>query len=363
MGKFTHFSTGFSCPSCSKTLNVSVQYMLEYFEGKETRCPNCGQAFDWWQTVLDVIREDREPMQTLASIGANWTIIMVKATPNKAFQVDLTEHGIPEDARVLDISGQLFRDQYIGGIIPLEMHTNIRPRHIIPSKITIYPASLEESQLIEKDIPLFVTWGSKLFDDYAWQSLIDAFHAYVSRNYVATIVPANVAIESILGRVMTAFFEPLVARDRLKSFLQDGATYSHQLNVLLPALLSLTNIHNLPDNIRGKLNRLRDLRNEIAHKGHVKNFGKEEAAECLTAALFGFDYFKFVAPNLIARANVMSVLSAEASQDYSRNIGTYIREDYHKAGSPYGDTDEGLHKWVEELIRANGRGASEFGAI
>jgi hypothetical protein len=56
-------------------------------------------------------------------------------------------------------------------------------------------------------------------------------------------------------------------------------------------------------------------------------------------------------------------ISTEAAQNYARGIGVHLREDYRKAGLPYGDADEGFTRWVKELIQAKGRGNTEFGAI
>jgi len=77
--------------------------------------------------------------------------------------------------------------------------------------------------------------------------------------------------------------------------LESGATYSHQLNVVLPAFVSILKMPCLPDNIRGSLNRLRKLRNDMAHRGGLDiPIEKETAAEYLCAALFGFHYLKLI---------------------------------------------------------------------
>ena len=81
----------------------------------------------------------------------------------------------------------------------------------------------------------------------------------------------------------------------IKPFLDDAATYSHQLNVLLPLVAEWSRVPHLPDHIRGALNRLRRLRNDIAHRGKPEALlTPAEAAEVLCAALFGFRYVGFL---------------------------------------------------------------------
>jgi hypothetical protein len=81
------------------------------------------------------------------------------------------------------------------------------------------------------------------------------------------------------------------------------ATYGHQLNVILPALLRSSTAPQLPIAIRGLLNRLRELRHQMAHEGRLEeDLDRYEAAELLCAALFGFRYVSLVRPFLLPGA-------------------------------------------------------------
>ena len=79
------------------------------------------------------------------------------------------------------------------------------------------------------------------------------------------------------------------------------ATYSHQLNVLLPVVAALGKVPPLLDSIRGVLNRLNKLRNYQAHRALSPSpLTKHDAAELLTAALLGVAYGEMVSPVLIS---------------------------------------------------------------
>jgi hypothetical protein len=149
-----------------------------------------------------------------------------------------------------------------------------------------------------------VSWVPHTGGDYAWQNLVHAFEAFMAERYEATVIPANVGVESTLGQILSAFVEKSASRDRVKSFLEDGATYGHQLNVILPNLIRLFHLPPFSAHIRGFLNRLRELRNELAHRGFLeKSLGKEAAAQYLCAALFAFHYINLVRPALTAEAD------------------------------------------------------------
>ncbi len=86
----------------------------------------------------------------------------------------------------------------------------------------------------------------------------------------------------------------------MRRFLQDAATYGHQLNVLLPSFGDLTDSVPLRDDMRGHLNRLRDLRNALAHgKITTASIDINQAAESLCAAVFGVRYLELIEPELL----------------------------------------------------------------
>ena len=90
-----------------------------------------------------------------------------------------------------------------------------------------------------------------------------------------------------------------ISKGRVKDFVKDGLTSSVALNIILPLLCDLHGVKRLPDAIRGELNRLRDLRNQFVHDGLKKEEVSEYvAAELLSAAMFGFEYLRYVEPRL-----------------------------------------------------------------
>ncbi len=116
---------------------------------------------------------------------------------------------------------------------------------------------------------------------------------------------ANVAIEARLARLLTSFLEQFVGKERTNRFLEQGATYSYQLNVLLPVFSSLRGVKPLPDLIRGHLNELRAYRNDISHKGvPSKKLDQNNMANCICAALFGFHYLNLIESSFLNSTGV-----------------------------------------------------------
>jgi hypothetical protein len=144
---------------------------------------------------------------------------------------------------------------------------------------------------------------------------VQAFAAFVSGNYPALVIPANVAVESRLSRLLSS---TLTLRDipsyRVEDFLTSAATYSYQLNVVLPLILNLLGVPQLAPPVRGALNRLRSLRNSLAHLGQLKaEISSAEAAELVAGALFGFRFLEVVEPALIGDQISTTDRSSDAS--------------------------------------------------
>ena len=130
-------------------------------------------------------------------------------------------------------------------------------------------------------------------------SLTDAFVAYSNDEYMDSIVPANVAVESALLRLLSAFLRRYVGNERVDIFLNSSATYSDQLNLILPLVCSLKGLPILSTEIRGLLNSLRRYRNNMAHRGIVENpLAKEQIADMLCAAIFGYGYISLIESEL-----------------------------------------------------------------
>ena len=130
--------------------------------------------------------------------------------------------------------------------------------------------------------------------------MVAAFDAYADGDFDDAVIPANVAVESKLYRFLSQHLHAVASKERLTDFLDNRATYSAQLNILLPLVMRSTGLQLLGTNIRGLLNALRDARNDVAHRGACDPpLTRARSSELLTAALFGFRYVDFLTQKLI----------------------------------------------------------------
>lgn len=285
------------CPSCGAPIQIEEGLFERFFSSISIQCPSCKQPLDWWQTAFREVSENFMFNQAFSLISARSKIFRVILQPGKRTSYRLTDFGIPPDAKVLYVnytpSGSLF---------PAELHGNVATAKTSRQVVYLWPVPLGNDQVpSETEVSVFVTWVPHSQLDDSWKNIVTAFEAYVASDYAATVVPANVAVELALSIMLNNYLPQYVGKERTKSFLKDAATYSHQLNVVLPLLVGLLKLPPLPEQIRGFLNSLRGLRNDIAHLGTTeKPIGKEQCAELLCAALFGFQYVRLLQLKLLS---------------------------------------------------------------
>jgi hypothetical protein len=287
-----HFEGGVPCPNCHLVLELRPQNSYAYFLGTPLVCQACSHKFDYWELVIsEVTRPD--PWSALGVLGAHFTAFQVVLKPQELLRIDLREHGVAQDARLLHLS-------LIGigtGAIPIEW----RPREILyaaPSPyVQVYGAPPFEKG--EEPGPArlncSVHWLPVSAYDTSWLNLAAGFESYSSRRFIDSIVPANVAVESRLTKLANEILVLTSSKERVRHFLDEAATYGYQLNVLIPALVSARGIPVMPNQLRGLLNRLRDYRNDLAHKGVLDSpLDQRATGEILAAALVGCHYTNFV---------------------------------------------------------------------
>lgn len=216
--------------------------------------------------------------------------------PNDVIDIKFSEYGIPKDVVILGVN---ITPQGSNLIVTTEW-PNYYIKNSSMTHLRLYGQQRDNLSPHPTRVAIIVTWIYHSFDDESWKYIMDAFRQYQSNNYLFSIIPANIAFESILSRFLTSVFEKFATKDRVESFLSNGATYSHQLNVLLPSLAKIAKTSVLPEHISGHLNRLRKLRNDLVHSGKLESIlTEEEVAQFLCSVLFGFHYIKTCGPKIL----------------------------------------------------------------
>lgn len=284
------------CPSCGNPIQVEQKQIIDYFKGQLIACARCHSTLDWWSTSCREIEDNFMQNQAFVFIGAQTLLFQLELKNGLKTIYRFSDYGTPKDAKILYVN-------YTpdgGGLFPIEMHGNVSTKRFLGDEVVLYPAPLAAGKIPgDTKVNVMVSWVPRTVNDESWQSLVDAFEAFAHEKYSSMVVPANVAVESALCRVLTTYLEKFVSKKRVEDFLENAATYGHQLNVLIPTIASLKSLPLLPNHVRGALNKLRSFRNDLAHAGVLeKPLDPRSAAEALCGALFGFYYVRYIEEQL-----------------------------------------------------------------
>ena len=275
------------CPDCKRQVRFTADLIDAYFGGKKIVCPSCSRKDSPWGIALTMLCGP-SPWGLFYPLGATTTVYFTKLFLNTETRINLHDHGLPEDAIILDLSCSPSR------MFCMEMSSNSRRQRPRGAKLQLFAFqtyTVQDKSVTEGEVNIAVTWVRSSEADFSWNNLVAAFDEYASPDFRGAIVPANVSIEYRLFNLMSSEFGSVCNGTRLKDFLERAATYSYQLNVLLPYVANRYSFPPMDDHLRGCLNRLRDLRNDLAHRGHFEeDTTKESCAELLVAAVFAFRY-------------------------------------------------------------------------
>ena len=269
-------------PKCGQAEKVFFYY-------EPIACPKCDSPVDWWKEVFVAVRENHMRWYAFKALGAETKYAVVPASPGDIVEFDNVAAGMPAGSLILNrtISCKGYICAYDRSI------NDTTPKSL---NVSLYIGSFgQRPSDFDSEVVIALTYIEPGHDGVPWQSLIEAFESYTQNDYVRMIVSANVAVEAMLTPFIASVLDNVASSQNAKSFLDNAATYSHQLNVLLPLILFRTSLPRMTDALRGRLNRLRDLRNQVAHNGATeKPLLRHEAAEMICAGLFGFQYLKIL---------------------------------------------------------------------
>lgn len=301
---FMTFEAAGPCTKCHYILPPLVQCAPMYFESGYFVCEKCGHHVDLWQAARDRAAQLKWMIWSLESLGAAQTRTHIMMETGKYYEVDLTAYGAPVDAKILHISYSGGGDSSSAGgssglVTAIQWHGNNPPQRMTGTMLRVMCVPLGEGVLPRKgNVGIFALWIRGEESD-AWPYLVSSFEAAAANDYAPALVFAQSAVEISMMPAIAMRLRRHASQEHVKNFVVDALTYSYALNVVLPYLCGELGISKLPDGIRGALNKLRKQRNKIIHEGtKAASISHEDAAEGLSAAAFGFEYMRYVAPLL-----------------------------------------------------------------
>lgn len=291
MEKKTSLSNYFSCSNCHSVLNLNDSLFKLYFNSKDISCPNCSVKLDLWDIFIEKLSSPNIAFAGHYSLlGCVRDVSTFSISPNESIKVDLTED--VGDGDLLFVNFNVFGDK------PTFPMTNVSiPQNFLFKHKTIFLKGMplnEESS--ETQITVHYWFAPEnIKGDLANMLLLDAFKFFLEENYRYMVISAHSAIEILQYKFFENFLkEHNVSKNKTENFLKDAATYSYQLDPLLPLITKIKEYPMFDDKILEGLKNLRKDRNNLVHRGQTDISDITKLKKELISAFFAFKYFKII---------------------------------------------------------------------
>jgi hypothetical protein len=299
------FAHAGACPHCYYVFPPIWEAASVYFEQGSVECTECKVKADLWQVVLARISsEPFLPMFALEQLGASLTRFTETIAAHKFHEIHLDAVGIPSDARILQV-GYSPQGSADGGVVfPIEWHGNLPQRRVGNVLRLVGQPAISGDGTVGTVCPvgIRVLWVHQDTKEDGWPYLLDAFDALAREEYDRVIVPAQSAVEISLMPVTRELLERHSSTDHVKGLMGDKLTFANVINIVLPFMCAQASVPEMPTAVRGSINKLRRLRNDLVHSGERRSsICKAESAEVLCAAVFGFEYVRYARSKLLDR--------------------------------------------------------------
>jgi hypothetical protein len=263
---------------------------VDYFNRRNLRCPYepCGRQFSWWRAFLGGFEMMGDTGNVALSTLAVMTLVDLQIEAGNVATLRLADYGVPAHADVVDVS--VFPATTDNGLLldPMEWHGLPRIRLTLPHSFDFYTVGWAGVAPGTRAVTCSSTkWIDTRLAPDALRNLTQAVTAFGVKEYDRVVVPANVAMELTLTRLLLDRGPPTgVSKTKIRR-----ATYECRLRHLLPELADALGRPPLPNTVESALHDLRQQRNAVGHTGRTRRrLTRAQAARFLAAAIFGIEY-------------------------------------------------------------------------
>lgn len=267
-------------------------------------CAHCGETYVPSTAHRNQLKEGQTEFfgfLVYQTIGAQTTAFEFELAPEEYRVLDLKDVGVPQDARVLSVNHGVMSNGQTTPTLPLFAGESYSDIDMPANQIAVYgkptpnPGLSAGSGPATTKISMNVLWlaSEDLPAVYPLYSSIQSFH---KKRYPEAIIAANSSVEQALYLVCDKSLKRYAGNDRRKDFLDNSCTYSSQLAIMLKLICDMNNLGAPSNDLIGRLQRLRALRNDAAHKGSFSKAVKaSEVYELICRAIFATHLFRAIA--------------------------------------------------------------------
>lgn len=163
-------------------------FINQFFCGNSVPCQGCNTIFNFSGFLKHFESKFLTGLGCSRLLGLKSTIYPTSIFPDELLEIKAKDLKIPEGARIVEVSCTANGD---GGLRPIYEPPQALNHRKYPKVFFFHPIKTKK-QCVETKIAIAITWVDDPYQDI----LFYAYNAYVIGDYIYSIVPLNVYIES-----------------------------------------------------------------------------------------------------------------------------------------------------------------------
>lgn len=233
--------------------------------------------------------------------GAKESMASVSMKANQMNDLYLSDIGIAEDSKILDIN--LTPNCNLFMLTPIPNNTRYTQTIIHNNILSFYATNVFGDELpsdIDNKLVVTVKWLDKDIDDLNTKNLMNALNNYIDDNPYELIMNANRALELICTKICYkeftnnfdryCYLTPNKRKAIKKIKKKEYVPFSYMLDNFINEICQIKNINSIDNDVLDKIKIYMNYRNDIAHQGELENtkqLTRNEMAEILATAILG----------------------------------------------------------------------------
>ena len=280
------------CPHCRHALPPLEMSAPQYFAAGTVECIECHASVDLWECARSQINDDFPPEWGLLALGAQCTLFPIEVVPGTVIPIDLTRHGVPEDAVLLYSSYQA--DDVLAILRPLELYSKELAQN--PKHQAVYCMPVRGQPTDPAPGRAFVSWIERGADAHVSLRIANAFRDLASHDFAGVTVEAFSAFEVALFALVSLYIDKHCSSNALKQSIERRLSAYWMIQELLPKICQELAVRPLNKGVIQGLHRLRECRNKLLHRGIRQPVNASLAGEFLATALIGVAFVRHLRP-------------------------------------------------------------------
>ena len=268
----------FQCQSCgSEAYSLGDRAIEDYIYLKRSQC-KCGGVLDLWSLVNGCLMNNDRMTRFALTVGLYHSVIL-KCPVGQAYTVNwnIIQRSYP-NAKIVE--NRLTVTE--GNLIAVEHEDST-----FETSVGLLAHTSEDNYGAVKVEAVFNTHEP----DFAQTMVMDAIKLFNRKRFFEMVIPANVAVEIMLCKVLERVFDSIIPHEARKSLFANSLTYGYMLSSMLPITCRLAGFPLLPKEVLDSLTQLRKTRNAVAHNGKSDNKHQPaDYARMLSAAAIACRY-------------------------------------------------------------------------